>query len=68
MYALTVAVTKNVQGTFLILKCVFSVAVDTCRSVFVSGACDALAKVWDMRTGRCVQTFAGHESDINTVQ
>lgn len=37
--------------------------------VFVSGACDALAKVWDMREkdAYCVRTFAGHESDINAV-
>ncbi|PKY49347.1 guanine nucleotide-binding protein, beta subunit [Rhizophagus irregularis] len=29
---------------------------------------DAAAKVWDIRNGRCVQTFTGHESDINAVQ
>ena len=34
----------------------------------MSGACDATAKVWDIRTGKAVQTFAGHESDINAVQ
>jgi guanine nucleotide-binding protein G(I)/G(S)/G(T) subunit beta-1 len=37
-------------------------------NIFVSGACDATAKVWDIRAKRCVQTFAGHESDINSVQ
>lgn len=37
-------------------------------NIFVSGACDATAKVWDIRTKRCVQTFIGHESDINAVQ
>lgn len=37
-------------------------------NVFVSGACDATAKVWDIRSKRCVQTFTGHESDINSVQ
>ena len=40
--------------------------------VFVSGSCDATAKLWDMRQtkeGRkgAVATFAGHESDINSV-
>lgn len=37
-------------------------------NIFVSGACDATAKVWDIRTGKAVQTFTGHESDINAVQ
>jgi len=37
-------------------------------NLFVSGACDAMAKVWDIRSGKAVQTFAGHESDINAVQ
>lgn len=38
------------------------------KNIFVSGACDATSKVWDIRTGKCVQTFVGHESDINAVQ
>lgn len=38
------------------------------QNIFVSGACDASAKVWDIRTGKAVQTFTGHESDINAVQ
>lgn len=37
------------------------------QNVFVSGACDTTAKVWDIRTGKAVQTFTGHESDINAV-
>lgn len=37
-------------------------------NVFVTGACDTTAKVWDIRTKRCVQTFTGHESDVNAVQ
>lgn len=36
-------------------------------NVFVSGACDATSKLWDIRTGKAVQTFVGHESDINAV-
>ncbi|CAG7988933.1 unnamed protein product [Penicillium salamii] len=40
----------------------------TNQNIFVSGACDAFAKLWDIRTGKAVQTFAGHESDINAVQ
>jgi len=38
------------------------------QNIFVSGACDATAKLWDIRSGKCVQTFMGHESDINAVQ
>jgi len=38
------------------------------QNIFVSGACDATAKLWDIRTGRATQTFTGHESDINAVQ
>lgn len=37
-------------------------------NIFVSGACDATAKIWDKRAGgKCQQTFTGHESDINAV-
>lgn len=35
--------------------------------LFVSGSCDATAKLWDIRTPECQKTFVGHESDINTV-
>lgn len=33
----------------------------------MSGACDATAKLWDIRSGKATQTFVGHESDINAV-
>jgi len=37
-------------------------------NIFVSGACDATAKLWDRRAkGKCQQTFTGHDSDINAV-
>jgi WD40 repeat protein len=36
-------------------------------NTFVSGACDATAKLWDIRSGKATQTFTGHESDINAV-
>lgn len=35
---------------------------------FVSGACDAFAKLWDVRQQKCTQTFAAHDSDINAIQ
>jgi len=30
------------------------------KNTFVSGACDATAKLWDLRDGKCKQTFFGH--------
>lgn len=39
----------------------------TNQNLFVSGACDATAKLWDIRAGKAVQTFVGHEGDINSV-
>ena len=35
-------------------------------NLFISGSCDMLAKVWDIRTGKCTMTLRGHESDINS--
>jgi len=37
------------------------------NNIFVSGACDAEAKVWDKNTPHSHRTFSGHESDINAV-
>jgi len=39
------------------------------RNRFISGACDATAKLWDIKDSKsCAQqTFTGHESDINAV-
>lgn len=38
------------------------------RTTFVSGACDATAKIWDTRNSRRSEmSFVGHESDINAV-
>eukprot|EP00300_Choanocystis_sp_HF-7_P036449 c52296_g1_i1.p1 GENE.c52296_g1_i1~~c52296_g1_i1.p1 ORF type:complete len:345 (-),score=56.98 c52296_g1_i1:125-1159(-) len=46
---------------------VMSVSISpTNPSLFVSGACDCLAKLWDTRAGTCVLTFARHTSDINS--
>lgn len=36
-------------------------------NVFISGACDSLAKLWDVRDGKCKQTFQGHTSDVNAI-
>jgi WD40 repeat protein len=37
------------------------------KSTFVSGACDATTRLWDIREGVCRQTLVGHESDVNAV-
>jgi guanine nucleotide-binding protein G(I)/G(S)/G(T) subunit beta-1 len=49
---------------------VMSVSLHAPTGQFVSGSCDATAKLWDPRVHRnaCVKTFSGHESDINSVQ
>lgn len=46
---------------------VMSVSISQDQNTFVSGSCDATSKIFDCRTGSCVQTFHGHESDINSV-
>merc|ERR1711902_315356 len=46
---------------------VMSLSLSPDNRTFVSGACDASAKLWDIRDGMCKQTFPGHESDINAV-
>lgn len=46
-------------------------SVDPCptdRNLVLTGSIDTLAKVWDLRTGRAVQTYAGHGMDVNAVQ
>jgi len=49
---------------------VMSVSIFDSMDAFVSGSCDATAKLWDHRQSgkNCVKTFPGHESDINSVQ
>eukprot|EP00245_Coleochaete_scutata_P016528 TRINITY_DN7747_c0_g2_i1.p1 TRINITY_DN7747_c0_g2~~TRINITY_DN7747_c0_g2_i1.p1 ORF type:complete len:288 (+),score=35.44 TRINITY_DN7747_c0_g2_i1:46-864(+) len=49
---------------------VMSIAINPVRvDEFVSGSCDATAKVWDARTpARCSMTLHGHKQDINVVQ
>lgn len=45
-----------------------SVSVSPDNQSFVSGACDASAKFWDIRTGKAEQTFEGHQTDINSIE
>ena len=44
-----------------------SISLSPDKNMFVSAACDAHAKLWDLRDGKCRQTFKGHDSDINSV-
>ncbi|KAL1515504.1 hypothetical protein AB1Y20_002127 [Prymnesium parvum] len=46
---------------------VMSISVAGGGKTFVSGACDATAKVWSTPDEKCTHTFTGHESDINAV-
>ena len=40
---------------------VMSISINpTNQHVFISGACDAIVKMWDIRTGTAAHTFAGH--------
>jgi len=48
---------------------VMSLSVCDSLGIFISGSCDASAKLWDHRQAKaCIKTFVGHESDINSVQ
>ncbi|XP_041011171.1 guanine nucleotide-binding protein subunit beta-2 [Juglans microcarpa x Juglans regia] len=49
---------------------VLSVSINGSNSrMFVSGSCDATARLWDTRVAsRAVRTFHGHEGDVNTVR
>ena len=38
-----------------------------CGKLLFSGSWDGTAKCWDIRTGRCVQTYKGHEGRIFSI-
>lgn len=52
---------------------VMSVSIFDSKDIFVSGSCDATARLWDCRAGNknknnfSQKVFSGHESDINSV-
>jgi len=37
------------------------------QNLFVTGSVDRTARLWDLRKPGCVQTFWGHEADVNSV-
>ena len=49
---------------------VFALDIPKCDTgnIFISAGADRSALVWDIRTGQCVQSFEGHEADINSVR
>lgn len=38
------------------------------RLTFEFEGADKHALVWDIRTGQCVQSFEGHDADVNTLR
>uniref|UniRef100_A0A1D1XPW3 Guanine nucleotide-binding protein subunit beta n=2 Tax=Anthurium amnicola TaxID=1678845 RepID=A0A1D1XPW3_9ARAE len=49
---------------------VLSISINSSNSkMFVSGSCDATARLWDTRiASRAVRTYHGHEGDVNSVK
>lgn len=48
---------------------VMNVNISPDHNMLVSGSCDKTAKIWDIRSGKCVQTISGHHtSDVNSVR
>ena len=37
------------------------------QNLFVTGSVDRTARLWDLRKPGCVQTFWGHQADVNSV-
>jgi len=37
------------------------------RNVFATGSVDRTARIWDLRAPGCIQTFWGHEADVNSI-
>lgn len=42
-------------------------ALNSTKTQFVSGGCDSATKIWDLSSGKCVQSFTANEVDINAV-
>ena len=50
------------------LEDVMSISINpTNQLVSISEACDVFAKLWDIGSGKAVQTFAGRESGVGRV-
>ena len=55
------------NGIVVCYICLIGLSGSIRNTLCAPGACDASAKLWDIRDGMCRQTFPGHESDINAV-
>jgi WD40 repeat protein len=47
---------------------VMSISISNDSQSFISGACDASAKLWDLRDKKCERTYPGNRSDVNTIK
>ena len=47
---------------------VFSTTSDVLFALFVLQSADKMVRIWDIRSGSCVQQFAGHESVVRSVR
>lgn len=34
----------------------------------LSGSKDGCIKMWDIKTGKCINTFVGHKSKVNSIE
>jgi WD40 repeat protein len=48
-------------------EAILSVACMECGTMFVSGSMDRTARLWEVNTGACLQTFIGHSAGVSSV-
>lgn len=45
----------------------FSISLNSTKTVMATGSCDSTVKLWDLRTQQCVNTIQIHDKDVNRV-
>jgi WD40 repeat protein len=48
-------------------EAILSVACMECGTMFVSGSMDRTARLWEVNSGACLQTFVGHSAGVSSV-
>ena len=48
-------------------EAILSVACMECGTMFVSGSMDCTARLWEINSGACLQTFVGHSAGVGSV-
>ena len=48
-------------------EAILSVACMECGTMFVSGSMDHTARLWEVNSGACLQTFVGHSAGVSSV-